>query len=111
MRLIKIDKDENIKCNKEIKNYLDPDYIYVPIKDGANILVRNHDEINLDTVLWKKDGITSLSSVSGEIVGLKNMYVNENLTKCIVVENNFREDGELKKSKRKRDNSLLKKFS
>ena len=51
MRLVKIDKDENIKYNKEIKTYLNPDYIYVPIEDGTNILVRNHDEINLDTIL------------------------------------------------------------
>ena len=81
MRLIKIDKDENIKYNKEIKNYLNPDYIYVPIEDGTKILVRNHDEINLDTILCEKDGIVSLSSVSGKIIGLKNMYVNKNLTK------------------------------
>ena len=103
MRLIKIDKDENIKCNKEIKNYLDPDYIYVPIEDDANILVRNHDEINLDTILWKKGNKEILSSVSGKIVGLKNMYVNEKLKKCIIIENNYREDGVIKKSKRKID--------
>ena len=110
MRLIKIDKDENIKYNKEIKAYLNPDYIYVPIEDGANILVRNHDEINLDTILCEKDGIVSLSSVSGKVIGLKNMYVNKNLTKCIVVENNFREDGKLIKSKRRIDNIAKEEF-
>ena len=49
---LKLDKDENLKCDKEIKNFLNPDYIYIPFYNNYKLLKKNHDNVTLDEPIF-----------------------------------------------------------
>lgn len=85
-----------IKTNKtnidKQKVYLDPDYIYVPIKDNVKIKIKNHESVFKGSVILNKDEDNYYSSVSGTVIGatkIKDLQNNE--LNAIVIENDFKE--------------------
>ena len=82
---LKLDKDENLKCDKEIKNFLNPDYIYIPFYNNYKLLKKNHDNVTLDEPIFDNDNQLIFSSVSGKIVSLNEMNVNQEKVKCIMI--------------------------
>ena len=44
MKLYQIKENPLIKCNKEIKEYLDADYIYIPYDKDYELKIKNHDQ-------------------------------------------------------------------
>ena len=64
-----IKKSKNFIINKQLKNYLDPDYIYVPIKENDKIKIKNHEEIYKGSIILKKENDNYYSSVSGTVIG------------------------------------------
>ena len=97
-RFLKLDKDENLKCDKEIKNFLNPDYIYIPFYNNYKLLKKNHDNVTLDEPIFDNDNQLIFSSVSGKIVSLNEMNVNQEKVKCICIANDFMENKAIKKS-------------
>ena len=85
MVLIKIDKDKNIVPNKEITYYLNPDYIYVPVK---RISVKQNDYVSKKEIVGKGQEITQ---VSGHVYGTKMCQVLNKTVKTLVIANDFRE--------------------
>lgn len=94
-KYIKIDKDTNIKCNKEVKEFLNPDYIYIPFYNNYELLIKNHDKVTMNDKLLQKDDNIYYSTVSGTIVGITNMLVDNKNMKCIVIENDFMENDKI----------------
>ena len=68
MKLYQIKENPLIKCNKEIKEYLDADYIYIPYDKDYELKIKNHELVNLNSVILtnkdKKDKILSILSQS-----------------------------------------------
>lgn len=106
MKYITLEKNPNIKINKKIEYFYNPDYIYIPFDNKA--------KINVDSLVLKDmplgDGI---SSVSGKILGISDVYNKQNKTKALVIANDFRE--KCAKIKKRKDNidilSLVKSVS
>lgn len=87
MRLEKINKDPNIVPNKNIVYYLNPDYLYIPVKK-SNMLVRQNEGVYKNQILDK----TMVSSpVSGTAIGLATCNVLGKNKNTLVIENDFRE--------------------
>lgn len=91
-KYVKIDKDLNIKINKQIKEYLTPDYIYLPYKEGDILNVKDKEEIYKNSIVATNKDKFIYSPVSGIIMGLCNNIVNGKMQKTIVIENNFKEN-------------------
>lgn len=91
-KYIKIDEDPNLKVNKNVKNYLDPDYIYIPFAKGFKVNVRNHEEVLMNGVALSNGDEYIYSPVSGDIVGLSEMITDGVKNHTIVIENNFEEN-------------------
>ena len=90
-KYIKIKEDNNIKCNKQIKEFLDPDYIYLPYEDGSIINVKGNEEINKNSIVLINNDIFTYSPISGTVIGMTDNIVNGKKQKTIVIENNFKE--------------------
>lgn len=103
-RFLKLDKDPNLKCNKDVKNFLNPDYIYIPYYKDYTLLKKNHDKLTLDEPIFSVNNHLIFSPVSGKIVGLNTMNVNNKITKCVVVENDFMENKVIRNSKKNINN-------
>lgn len=99
-KYIKINIDQNIKFNKEIKNFLAPNYVYVPFYKDYELLVKNHDYLTMNDVLLKKGNKTIYSPISGEVIGLCDMIVDNKNMKCIVIENDYMEKGKIINSRK-----------
>lgn len=100
-KYIKINEELNIKCNKQIKEYLSPDYIYLPYHENDNLNVKGKEIIYKDSiVLANKDKFT-YSPVSGTVIGLCDNIVNGKKEKTIVIENDFKESSKRNKGVKK----------
>lgn len=95
-KCIKIETDPNIKYNNKLINFLNPDYIYVPIKGDYKLKIKNHNYVSLNDVLLENDKNIIYSSVSGIVEGLSDMIVDGKTMKTIVIENDFKEKSNLK---------------
>lgn len=92
LNLINIPIDKNNRCNKNIKDYLDPDYIYIPFYKGYSVKVRNNEELLMNSIALANDNKYLYTSVSGKIIGMTNNIVDGIKMHTIVVENNFEEN-------------------
>lgn len=82
---------DNIKITKEI-NYLDPDYIYVPIKENVKLKIKNHETIFKGSVILTSGEDNYYSSVSGTVIGATKVHdINNNELNAIVIENDYKE--------------------
>lgn len=94
-KYIKINLDQNIKLNKEIKDFLAPGYVYVPFYRNYELLVKNHDELTMNDILLRKENNIIYSPISGKVVGLCDMIVDNKNMNCIVIENDYMENGKI----------------
>lgn len=89
--LIKIKKNKKLEVSKNIYNYLSPDYVYLPYEKGYKINVTDKEEIFKDSVVLTKEEKRVYSPISGTVLGLTEMLVENKKTNVIVIENNFKE--------------------
>ena len=90
-KYVKINENEDIKLNKQIKEYLSPDYIYIPYEKDSKLNVKDNEEIKKNSIiLFNKDKFI-YSSVSGTVNGICEMLVDNEKKKTIVIENDFKE--------------------
>lgn len=76
----------------QVTDFLNPDYVYIPIKKDYEILVKTDKKIYKGDAILKNQTSYIYSPISGEIVGKTNSmkYNNEDM-ECIVIENDFKE--------------------
>lgn len=104
MKLVKLDKDYNIKLKSQVTNFLDPDYIYIPIKNN-NIPFKKDELIKKGDFLFEGN----YSPVSGIIIGTKECRLwNDTKEKCLVLANDFQEKLTTRIATRKKINQLTK---
>ena len=88
MKYFSLKKDLNILIDEKVNDFYNPDYIYLPFKN--RILKRENDFVlKYENVV---DDSKTLSSISGKVIGLKNCHVNGIKQKCVVIENDFKEE-------------------
>lgn len=90
-KLVKIDDIFKIKCNKEIKEFLNPDYIYVPYKSNDKLMIKNDEQVLMNGVILQSQDTYYYSSISGKIVGMCENIVDNKNSDTIVIENDFKE--------------------
>lgn len=79
------------KLTKE-KHYLDPDYIYIPIKDNVKIKIKNHENVFKGSIILTKEEDNYYSSISGTVIGATKVNdINNNELNAIVIENDYKE--------------------
>ena len=91
----------NIKTeilDNKIHDYLNPEYVYIPITEGYDIAVKENATINKEDVLLTNGKMNIYSPISGKVVGKTNsILLNNNKVPCLVVENDYKES--IKKQK------------
>lgn len=104
MKLERLDKDYSIKLKSQVVEYLNPDYIYIPIEEKP-ISLKKEEKIKKGTMLFN----SVYSSISGALIGLKKCTIASGKeTKCLVIANDFQEMLELRTATRKKINQLTK---
>ena len=92
--------DNSIKLDSFIGNYLNPKYIFIPIDEGNDLKVKDNSYVyKNDIVMLTKNGMCVYSSISGKVLGVKDVLYTDGKTKpSIVIENDFKENVRIKKS-------------
>ncbi len=100
--MVTIKESKNISIDNTVLNYLNPDYIYIPIEEGFSINVKSNTNIYKEDILLKSDDKLIYSPISGKVLGkTSSMSDNNTVIPCVVVENDFREKIKKKKSTEK----------
>ena len=90
--MVSIKETKNLAIDKNIHDFLNPDYIYVPIYDNDTLLVKDKDKIDKEQAIIKRDGKFVYSTVSGVLVGkTSKMKVHNTNVDCLVIENDYKE--------------------
>ncbi len=86
MKLISLDKDYSIKLKSRVENYMNPDFIYIPIKNNSIPFKKN-------SVIKKGELVfDSYASVSGKVIGIKQGTLASGAKdKFLVIANDFQE--------------------
>lgn len=86
----------------EIKTFLNPRYVFLPIKKGYRLKVKDGDYVyKNDIVAMNHMGMMAFSSCSGRVLGVKDMPYLCGIMPSLVIENDFKENIRVRKSARK----------
>ncbi|MDD2207906.1 MAG: hypothetical protein PHG03_04720 [Bacilli bacterium] len=88
---IKIKKQKQFEVSKNVYNYLSPDYVYIPYEKGYKINVTDKEKVLKDSLVLTKENFYIYSPISGTVLGLTEMVVQDKKTSVIVIENDFKE--------------------
>lgn len=93
-KLVKINKDKNVKISNQLYEYLNPEYTYIPIYKGYRITFNDSNNIyKEERVLETDKKIPIYSPVSGIIAGGCNkIKFNNKAVPCAVISNNYKEE-------------------
>lgn len=103
MQEVTIKRDDSISLEKDIKQFLNPKFVFLPIESGFQLKVSDGDYVyKHDIVAMSKEGYILKSPISGKVLGLKKMdYYSESSVISIVIENDFKENVRSKRSLKK----------
>ena len=102
MKLIKLDKDYNIKLKSQVVNFLDTDYIYIPI-ENRSLPFHKNQEVKKEEMLF----LNVYSPISGNIIGITDCKLaSGNTGKCLVIANNYQEKQIKRNASRKKINAV-----
>ncbi|MBE6148708.1 MAG: 4Fe-4S dicluster domain-containing protein [Firmicutes bacterium] len=90
-KLIKLKKDISIVFNSQITEFLNPEEIYLPIKNNYKVLVKNGEPVLKGQVVIENNLNKVISPISGVVVGLAKKNLDGILTNCVVIQNDFKE--------------------
>lgn len=100
--MVTIKESKNLSIDSNVINFLNPDYIYLPIEEGYSINVKSNADIYKEDILLKSESKYVYSPISGKVLGkTSSMAYNDEEVSCVVVENDFREKLKKKKSTEK----------
>ena len=87
MKTINISKELNNKIVNNYKEYLNPEYLYIPIKDVKGLKVNKNQTVLKNDLIYK-DGINEIySPISGYVKNLVMIKSN----KFMLLKNDFKE--------------------
>lgn len=90
--MVSVKVNTNNSKPKEVIDFLNPDFLYIPIKHGFDIKVKTKKKVYKGEPLMQSNNSFIYSPISGEIVGkTDSMKYNNDDTECIVIENDFKE--------------------
>jgi Na+-translocating ferredoxin:NAD+ oxidoreductase subunit C len=112
----KVPKYKSMSLTDVLNNYNKPKVVYIPLAVQCDYditsLVKKDDYVYKGMIIAKSKGNlrTAIhSSVSGVVLGFEEKtYVNGDKVKCVVIENDFKEKVEKKKTIKKQINKYLK---
>lgn len=100
-------KEKGKTIDNNVINFLNPDYLYIPMKEEYTLSVKTNSIINKEDVLLHNEEEFIYSPVSGVVLGKTNsMKVSNDLTNCIVIENDFKEHVKTRKFANKYINEI-----
>ena len=98
-KLIEIEKDETILVSSQVRSFLRPDFVYLPITSNEELLVYPNASVKIG------DALSPTSSyfmpVSGIVRGVKKMHAYQSSGYFLEIENDFQERRKLIKGKKK----------
>lgn len=97
--LTKLKKDANLIFDSDIAFYLNPDYIYIPVKKNYNLLVKKGSPILMGQIIIENNLNKVISPISGRASAIKKMSIGSKELPCLVIENDFKEKSKLIKRK------------
>lgn len=100
-KLISLKKDISIIFNSQITEFLNPDYVYIPIKKNYKSLVKPGEEILKGQIILENNLNKVMSPVSGKVIRTCKRVTNDTLENCIEIANDFKE--KLKTYSRKKE--------
>jgi len=89
MKLINIENRTDIIVENKVKTFLNPDYIYLPIAE--NFSFKLNTKVLKNTII-DPNSRNILSSVSGKIIAVRKMQLNNKPMNFLEIENNFKEE-------------------
>lgn len=100
---LSIKVDNNIKLNPEVRDFLNPKYIFIPIKDGYKLKVKDKAYVyKNDIVMYKGNNESVRTPISGVVLGVKDMlYADGKNHPSLMIENDFKEAAKDKRSSQK----------
>lgn len=102
MRDVVINKKNNILLDAYVKNFLNPKYVFIKLEKGADLKVQDNSYVYKDDIVMiNKNGMSVHSSVSGRVLGVKDMIYEDGVAPSLVIENDFKENIRMKKSAKK----------
>ena len=76
-----------------VHDYMNPEYVYIPIEDGFKITVREGDRVLKESVIMKSDNREIYSPISGTIIGkTSSLLLNNQKVSSLVIENDYKEE-------------------
>ena len=96
----KLNGYKSLTKDKSVVSYLTPDKVYIPLKNGSNedstelVSKGNHVFKNMHIAHLKGPlKINIISSISGKVIGIEEKtFFNGQKVKCLVIENDYKED-------------------
>jgi len=86
---------KNIKndlINEEIHDYLNPEYVYIPIQSGYELVAKENGKVLKEEVILTKGNSNIYSPISGTIVGqTDSVLLNNKKVKSLVIKNDYKE--------------------
>ena len=90
--MVSIKETKSLAIDKNIHDFLNPDYIYVPIYEDDVILVKDNNPVDKEQAIIKRNGEFIYSTVSGTLIGkTSKMNVHNTNIECLVIENDYKE--------------------
>ncbi len=109
LNMVSIKESKKVHIENKIYDYLNPDYLYIPLEEGYTLNVDNDNIVYKEQVLLKKDNKYIYSPISGKVLGgTESMKGNNKNLKCIVIENDYKEKVNHKKGANKYINKFTK---
>lgn len=95
---VSIKEANKMKIDDKVHEFLNPDYLYIPFKEGLELAVKTNNTIYKEQVLLKNNEYFIYSPISGKVLGkTDSMKLNNKEIECIVIENDFKEKVNKKK--------------
>ena len=91
-KLTKLKTDIDIVYNGNIMEYLDADYLYIPMKKDYKTLVKNEEIVYKGGILLEDNLNKIVSPVSGKVIGMSSLNIDGKIGNTIVIENDFKEE-------------------
>ena len=99
---LSIKTDNNIKLSPEVRDFLNPKYIFIPIKKGYKLKVQDNSYVYKDDiVMYKQNNESIRTPISGKVLGVKDMNYASGEYPSLMIENDFKESSKNKRSSQK----------
>ena len=81
------------KINSKMEEFLNPDYVYIPLPEQHSIELDGEIKVMKNEVLFEENNKTTFSPISGVVKKIDyDLKINNRDVKCLVIENNFKEE-------------------